>query len=394
MASTTRSDRERQRPRKVGLVLSGSGARAAYQVGAYEVLIKDPRFQKIDFISSTSGGSINAALIASGKTPAQMMDFWYAFADTPPVHANTPFFRDAVRVLAEVLLPFSKDSSRTGGAWPFLLGRIRDHLLPDPGNMLAFGFEMLLTRRWDIADRFLLKMKESSFLQAGPLRDQLKKAAGGETLPNGPIHVAINTVDIPTCSPVRYVSSTAAAGLRLSDRYVVVDTITVDHVLSSAAIPLLFPTVTDGKRLLTDGGFLVNTALAPAVDLGADVLVPIIATAKTVNDLAKFDNLSQALERIADALIESHYDSDRKLLLERNKLSRAGARTPGRKPYSDVVLYRPVRPPTNELFDVGAYLYFARGKLQEMYTAGKEMAAEWLKQGPLEDQLRVTERPT
>jgi len=46
-----------------------------------------------------------------------------------------------------------------------------------------------------------------------------------------------------------------------------VDAITVDMVLASASIPLLFPPVRVGHHLLWDGGLLVNTPLAPAVML-------------------------------------------------------------------------------------------------------------------------------
>ncbi len=51
--------------------------------------------------------------------------------------------------------------------------------------------------------------------------------------------------------------------------------ITPDHVLASAAIPLLFPTRRVGGRYYCDGGLRYNTPIAPAIRAGADRLVVI-----------------------------------------------------------------------------------------------------------------------
>ena len=45
------------------------------------------------------------------------------------------------------------------------------------------------------------------------------------------------------------------------------------HVLASAAIPLLFPTVKIGDEFFTDGGLRQNTPMSPAIRLGADRLL-------------------------------------------------------------------------------------------------------------------------
>src|SRR6185369_9780189 len=84
----------------LGMVLSGGGARGAFQVGAYERLIQEPRFRNGPrVLSGTSAGSINAALIAAGKTPREMLDFWHGIADDPPVIASDRFFHDATMSL-------------------------------------------------------------------------------------------------------------------------------------------------------------------------------------------------------------------------------------------------------------------------------------------------------
>jgi NTE family protein len=49
--------------------------------------------------------------------------------------------------------------------------------------------------------------------------------------------------------------------------------ITADHVLASAAIPLLFPTRRIGEHFYCDGGLRFNTPIAPAIRAGAERLV-------------------------------------------------------------------------------------------------------------------------
>ncbi len=49
--------------------------------------------------------------------------------------------------------------------------------------------------------------------------------------------------------------------------------ITADHVLASAAIPLLFPTRRIGAHYYCDGGLRFNTPIAPAIRAGAERLV-------------------------------------------------------------------------------------------------------------------------
>jgi hypothetical protein len=51
---------------KVGLVLSGGGARGPFQVGVYERLLRDRRFAEGPaMLSGTSAGALNAAMIAA-----------------------------------------------------------------------------------------------------------------------------------------------------------------------------------------------------------------------------------------------------------------------------------------------------------------------------------------
>jgi NTE family protein len=71
------------------LVLSGGGARGAFQVGVLERLLQDPEFAPGPVaISGTSAGGINAALLAAGKSTNEMRQFWRDIASDPPVVVN------------------------------------------------------------------------------------------------------------------------------------------------------------------------------------------------------------------------------------------------------------------------------------------------------------------
>jgi NTE family protein len=72
--------------------------------------------------------------------------------------------------------------------------------------------------------------------------------------------------------------------------------ITIDHVLASAAIPLLFPTRKVGERFYCDGGLRFNTPIAPALRAGADPLVVISVSHRATEEeiRARADELDAA----------------------------------------------------------------------------------------------------
>ena len=369
------------RRKTLGLVLSGGGARGAFHVGVYERLLDDPRFAAgPTVLSGTSAGAINAALIAAGKTPGAMMQFWRGIADDPPVAASDLFFRDVARRLARLTVEEAMRWVSTTRAVRTFLWRARNHFPPRPGGLLALWVEYLLTDRWELVSRLLEGVREPFLADTAPLRARLVDEFGGEKVPSRDIRLAINTVDAHTGRVVRYV--TAGPPFTRSPDYLIVDAITVDMVLASASIPLLFPPVKIGPHLLWDGGLLVNTPLAPVVALGADEIVTVLVTEPPDLEAKPFPHLGRAVERTVDSFLENAYNIDRKLLLTRNRLARLE-----RAPYRDVTLYEAVRPARNGCFNAGSYLYFERHVLEAMQAAGRRAATAWLAAGPVVDHL-------
>ncbi len=368
----------------LGLVLSGGGARGAFQVGVYQRLLDDPRFATgFGALSGTSAGGINAALIAAGKSPREMMDFWNGIASDPPIVASDRFFHDILTTTLQLTWSELVRWLTSFGAAREFVARSRNHFPPRSGALLAVWIEYLLTRRFELVSRFLQGIREPFVADTTPLRKRLVEAFGGERI-SSTMRLAINTVDAHTGRIVRFVNYETAY-TRPPD-YVVVDAITVDMVLASASIPLLFPPVEIGPHLLWDGGLLVNTPLAPVVALGADEIVTVLVTEPPDPIRGPFPHFGRAVERTADSFLENAYNIDRKLLLERNRLARIDDAT-----YRDVTLYEVVRPARNAIFTSGSYLFFEHGVIAHMHRLGLEAADEWLARGPRVDRLEQGE---
>lgn len=378
-----RAVRRTKRPgeRTLGLVLSGGGARGAFQVGVYERLLRDPRFAEGPVVlSGTSAGAINSALIAAGRTPREMMRFWNGIADDPPVVASPLFFASLVRTAARLVLRELPRWLVPARSWLPFARRARHHWPPQAGAGLATLVEYLLTERFELVSDLLQGVREPFLANTARMRDRLIEEFDGEVVPSGRHSLAINTVDAHTGRVVRFV--TRRTPFTRPPDYVVVEAITVDMVLASASIPLLFPTVEIDGRWLWDGGLLVNTPLAPVVALGADEIITVLVTEAPDATSGQFPHLGRAVERTVDAILENAYNVDRKLLLDRNRLAAIDG-----SPYREVTLYDAVRPARDGSFDAGSYLYFERRVLEEMRAAGRRAATRWLAAGPRVDRL-------
>jgi NTE family protein len=372
---------KRRGGRTLGLVLSGGGARGAFQVGVYERLLEDPRFADgPSVLSGTSAGGINAALIAAGKTPREMLRFWREIGDDPPVKASPDFFGGVMRTLARLTAEETVRWVRSTSPLRAFLQRLGNHSLRRPADVVALWVEYLLTARFELVSRFLEGIREPFVADTRRLRERLIDVFGGERVPTNGLRLAVNTVDAHTGRVVRFV--TAPAPVVQSPDYVVVDAITVDMVLATASIPLLFPPVEIGPHLLWDGGLLVNTPLAPVVALGAEEIVTVLVTETPEENPGPFKHFGRAVERTVDSFLENAYNIDRKLLLERNRVTRLQG-----GPYREVLLYEAVRPVREPCFNTGSYLYFERNFLATMYDAGRRAGTRWLERGPRIDEL-------
>ncbi len=229
---------------KIALVLSGGGARGAYQVGVLKGLaelgIGATGPSPFSILVGSSAGSINAAMLA-------------ACADR---------FEVGVEELArlwggiEARQVFRTDVASLGGIG---LRWVRD---------LTFGGA-------------IGHVAPKSLLDTAPLRKLLAK-----TIPFGDISrnverghleaLAISATNLYTTNGVVFVhgAPSAPTWTRIR-RHVERAEVGVEHLMASSAIPVFFPSVEIGGRHFGDGCIRNTSPLEPAIQLGAQRVVAV-----------------------------------------------------------------------------------------------------------------------
>ena len=87
--------------------------------------------------------------------------------------------------------------------------------------------------------------------------------------------VALTTLNYATGQTITWVQGRAITAWERPSRKGVNTTLTVDHVMASASLPLMFPAVSLAGSWCGDGGVRMLTPLAPAIHLGADRILAI-----------------------------------------------------------------------------------------------------------------------
>ncbi|MGI4977462.1 MAG: patatin-like phospholipase family protein [Janthinobacterium lividum] len=194
----------------LALVLGGGNAVAAYDAGAYEALEQAGHVP--DHLAGASAGAITAVLIA-GNPPGQRVPALRAFWDS--VAAPQP-------------------------AWPNPWARASQ--LADGVQARVFGRPAMFRPRLSALAN---PDAPPGLYDLAPLRATLARLVDLGRLNGGDIRVSVIAVDL--CTGEDVVFDTASAS------------ITLDHVLASAALLPNFPPVAVDGRLLVDGGLAANT---------------------------------------------------------------------------------------------------------------------------------------
>jgi NTE family protein len=279
----------------VGLVLSGGGARAAYQVGALQAIAELLGNERSPFtvLAGLSAGAINSVALASHaddfrRAVRDLTDTWLSL--TPEAVYRTELFR-----LGSLGMRWFKDLT-TGG----VLGSSRANYLLDTAPLRA-----MLKKRVDFS-------RIPGHIESGALRG-----------------VAVSATNYLTGTIVTFFDG--APGLEpwmRHDRIALRETITLDHVLASAAIPIFFPPVSIGGRTFGDGGVRMTTPLSPAIHLGAKKILAIgIRYARTSAETVSLNRQQHAervsLAQIAGVLLNAVFldslDNDLERLLRINR---------------------------------------------------------------------------
>ena len=280
---------------KRAIVLSGGGARGAYEAGVLRFLLDDfpertglkPSF---DIVCGTSVGAIHACYLAGTAEGApgrgqRLVDIWSDLK----VDEVFSFSASSLISLPRKLLSVRRLASQLKA------GQRPDRL-----------FGLLDT---EPLERLVLDAIPWQNIRRN-LRDGLVES------------VCVAATQIATGRAVVFVEQaedalpnwTSDANIRMQPiRLMPV------HALASAAIPLLFPAVRVGSRYYADGGLRLNTPLAPVVRMGANrILViglshgvrPTVNEALAQQRAAGFGNPMFLFGKVLNALMLSPLDAD------------------------------------------------------------------------------------
>lgn len=233
---------------KTGLILTGGGARAAYQVGVLkaisDILLEDGWDEKenpFGIICGTSAGAINATALACRcdhfkEAVSSILHVWENF------QAAQVYRADSLGVI------------RSGARWL---------------SLMSFGW---LLNKWR-------KTPPTSLLDNSPLADLLSRMLDldrlDQALANGALHALAVTASSYTAGQHLTFYQTLAdiAPWVRTQRLAQRDFIGVQHLLASSAIPFIFPSVplNWGGRLeyCGDGSMRQLAPISPAIHLGA-----------------------------------------------------------------------------------------------------------------------------
>ncbi len=229
---------------KTALLLTGGGARAAYQVGILRSLTRSFPGLEFPILTGVSAGAINTALLANTETDfpeavAQLTAHWQGLTIDQVFRTS---FRalgtNAIRWLFRVI---------SGGA----------HLTPPLRGMVDTApLREFLHRVLDTPDGTLRGIEAN--IQRGRLHA-----------------VGITTTSYPTAESYTWVHGQNPPEWHYPGRRGVTTNLTVEHIMASSALPLIFPAARLGGLWHGDGGVRLLSPLSPAVELGADKIIAV-----------------------------------------------------------------------------------------------------------------------
>ncbi len=288
---------------RTALVLSGGGARGAYEagvlVGFHDVLGARAEARPIfDVLSGASVGAINIAHLAAHAERAdrgipELVDLWTSLRlETHFKPRLRTFLGRSPLSVARHAATGSLDASRWGRALldPKPFERMVGKLIPWGrlhANLQAGVIQALIVSAFNIGTG-----RTNTFVELAP---------------------GASFVPLPERDPRR------KSG---------VETITADHILASAALPLLFPARRVGDAYYCDGGLRFNTPIAPAIRSGASKLAIVALraahrapeTGHTREQLEQYPHPMFLLGKIFDALLQDPIDYDLQVLERSNRV--------------------------------------------------------------------------
>jgi NTE family protein len=255
---------------KLGVVLAGGAARGAYQAGVLRYIYVDLA-RKLGFepwpeiVSGTSVGALNGSFVAGRDVRGlqRLCGTWRGM-EVPQVYAMS-----YLELFRTIRLAFGSEA----------------FALVDPKPLYELVIEHWPRRglRRAVDEHGVIWM------------------VGATDLQNGQQIVFVDAREPPAWTPPRGIQ---LLHTRIRSR----------HALASAALPILFPPIPIGGRMLVDGGLRMNTPLGPVLQAGADrVLVVGVKRKREAPPLPKSDavpNLPFLVGKTLNALLLDPIEQD------------------------------------------------------------------------------------
>lgn len=257
--------------RNMGLVLSGGGAKGAYEIGVWKALCDTGIDRRIKVYSGSSVGAINATLFASIGDPDRCAKVWRESVGQVFV-ANNKAFQDSVQ--------------NTIDDWDSLMGDIRKG--KEPGESLSaaekVGAVVVLTMSMVVraSEKVNVALQGPSnsvgVCDSGRLREVLERSLPEYWRPDPPI-VYVNALEKDS-GVVKFFQ------LNGNKRDCI-----IDYLMASSAIPGVFDSVEIDGVLYVDGGFEQrggdNIPIKPIRDKHPDVKDVFVVYLKSAENLKR-----------------------------------------------------------------------------------------------------------
>jgi NTE family protein len=304
---------------RLALTLLGGGARGAYQAGVLERLSQALPELRFGIITGVSAGAINAVYLANSSAP----------------------FAGAARSLQALWAGLSMEKV------------VRAATVEMLGNVARWGAQLLSGGIQPLT-------QAQGLLDTAPLRSLLRQAldapdgslAGVErNLAQGRLDaLAVTTTSYETGQAITFAQQPAgqSVGWRRPQRLGRNGQISVEHVLASAAIPLLFPAIQIDGGWHGDGSVRDTAPLSPALHLGAERILVIstvrgaLGAGEPTAPLSAYPSLARIVGVTLNSILYGHMESDAAQLRRFTDLARTcpAARASGLRPV-DVFVLRP-----------------------------------------------------
>ena len=294
---------------RAGLVLTGGGARAAYQVGVVKAIrdiLGSPSANPFPILCGTSAGAINATTLAAhaddfSRAVGNLLEVW------ENMHCDHVYATDFWSI------------AKSGARWLSAL--------------------MLISRRNPV-----------SLLDNRPLRDLLEKGLPFDRIQQ---HIDSGALYAVSVTASGYTSGQSVSffqggsgleGWERNQRIGAAVTMKLEYLLASAALPFIFPAVKVHREYFGDGSMRQIAPVSPALHLGADRVL-IVGTGRQSLDQARArSNVYPSLAQIAGHALNSIFLDSLMVDIERlERINRTLALVPEERMGSSGLQLRPVR---------------------------------------------------